>query len=152
MENKLSAEQMHEVNARVKEIIETFREGLCNSSVFDYQGYWLEGLNGNGHMSDACKHVYDTKSRIVSMIDKEMQLVFNWNEEIYYKKKREAKQEIIGKIEKMIFPYLRGNSHNYHIVTERAVKLAEFAIESGENLNEFCHRGRIYSRNDFFRK
>lgn len=152
MENKeLTSEQLNEVNARVKEIVETFREGLCNSSAFDYGNYWTQGLSGNSQMSDACKYVYDTKKRIVEMLDKEMMLVEQNDVNLYYQKKRKAKEKIIDAILNIARPYLRGREDE-HRITQRAVNLAEFAIGSGEDLNELTTRGKhVYSEREFFR-
>ena len=134
-EKKLTQEQVNEVNARVKEIIETFREGLCNSAAFDYANYWAKGMVGDGQMSEACKHVYDTKQRVVDMIDKEMVLVCREEESKYYQERRKSKEKIIDTILNIIKPHLKGCSRDEHHITQQAVNLAEFAIDSGEKLN-----------------
>lgn len=146
MENQetLTPAQLAEVNARVTEIIGTFREGLCNSAVFDYSNYWTKGLSGDGQMSDACKYVYDTKERIVEMLDKELMLVQMNDESLYYKEKRKAKEKIIDTILNFVKPYLRGESRHELNVIERIVNITEFAIQSGENLNKFYTREKHF--------
>lgn len=138
-QEKLTPEQLLEVNARVKDIVETFRIALCNSAVFDYNNYWAQGLGGNEPMSKACKYVYDTKSRIVEMLDKELSLTSAKDEHLYYEEKSKAKQKIIDSLLGFVKPYLRGRSDE-HNVTERIVNLTEFAIESGERLNDITNR------------
>ena len=143
--NKLTPEQILEVNARVKEVIENFREGLCNSAAFDYGNYFDLCMRGNNEMSKACKHVYDTKKRIVDMIDKEVMLVENDNRQLYYEEKRKVKDIIIGKLMSFVKPYLMGRDRDERQILERVVNLTEFAIESGEKLNDITNRGKYFS-------
>jgi len=146
MEETLSKEQINEVNARVKEIIETFREGLCNSAAFDLNSYWHLCMNNENEMSEACKYVYDTKKRIVEMIDKEIMLGCSFDESLYYEKRRKAKEKIIGDIENLVRPFYKGRAggRDEYVLTQRSVVLAEFAIESGEALNTITNRGKNF--------
>lgn len=147
MENKntLTPEQIGEVNSRVKEIIETFREALCNSAAFDYGLYWSRGMAGDGQMSDACKHVYETKARVVEIIDKEMMLVCKDDQSLYYKEKRKAKEKIITTMMNILEPALIGRNGPVRYF-ERVVNLAEFAIGKGEELSEFSNRGKYLKK------
>jgi hypothetical protein len=144
MENKeLTQDQLNEVNARVIQIMETFREGLYNSAAFDYGGYWKLMIENNDHqMSDACKHVYETKERIMSMIDKEVRIVCNDNFSYYHTKRREAKDKIITSMMKILDPALRGKQDHY-LYTQRAVNLADFALNTGEELNDYRFNGTL---------
>ena len=144
-DNKLTPEQIGEVNTRVKEIIETFREGLCNSAVFDYNSYWTRGMFGDGEMSEACKHVYETKSRIVEMIDKETMLVCQDDRSLYYNAKRKVKDRVITTMMNILEPALVGRSRHDRYI-ERVVSIAEFAIGKGEELNEFSTRGKYLKK------
>jgi len=142
MKEKLSEAQLQEVNARVLEIIGTFREGLCNSSVFDVKGYWRFGMEGNRPMSDACEYVYNTKEKLLGWIDKEMEMATReGEEELYYKQRRAAKDKVITQMMQILEPALRGRQEHY-IYTERAVNIAEFALRQGEQLNQFSTKGK----------
>ncbi len=149
-EKKLSEEQIKEVNAKVIEIIEVFREGLCNSAAFDYGNYWRFGMDGKGVLSEACKHVYNTKALVVDMIDKEMNMVLNNNEEQrYHKKRRVYKEKVIESLRNLLEPALQGRREmKHHVYMERVVNLADFVLEKGEELSQFATKGKFLKKID----
>lgn len=145
---ELTPEQIQEVNFRVKQIIESFREGLYNSAKFDYGLYWERGMSGDGQMSDACKHVYQTKERIIGMLDKEMNIVLNDDFSFYYDEKRKIKDKIIEDMMDMLVPALRGrqNGDQYQNFLTRVVNLSDIIIEKAENLSEYKTNGKFLKK------
>lgn len=145
---ELSAEQIQEVNFRVKQIIESFREGLYNSAQFDYGLYWERGMAGDGRMSDACKHVYQTKERVIGMLDKEMNLVLADDFSYYEKEKRKIKDEIITSMMEMLEPYLRGrqSGDERHSMLKRVVNLSSLIIDKAEYFGEYKTNGKYLKK------
>ena len=144
-ETKLTPEQINEVNFRVREIIGTFREGLYNSAAFDYANYWSNCMNNNGQMSEACKHVYETKERVMSMLDKETELVCRDDMSIYETKKRVAKNKIITSIMNFLEPALRGRESEHKYIG-RVVDLSEFTLDKGEELHNIKFTGFLKNK------
>jgi hypothetical protein len=132
---KLTPEQIGEVNERVSEIMSSFKEGLKNSSAFDFGNYWRFGLEGNGMMSDACKYVHDTKKRVISMIEKEEMLVCREIDSLFEERQRVVKNNIINSLMTLLAPALRGRGSE-HVYIKRAASIAEYTMNQAEILLE----------------
>ena len=138
---ELTPEQIVEVNIRVAEIIDTFRQGLKNSSAFDFRNYWHLAMEGNPRMSDACKYAHDVKHRVMAMLDKEEMLVCREPSSKYQELRRTAKDKIITSMMKMLRPALRGREQE-HVYMERVVNLSDFVLNKGEELTNIKLKGQ----------